>query len=238
MDGVNPRDDAVGAALREACAATLTGLAAASVVLVGEGDATRVHDDDSWGTLAGFGVDKRIGLVGGRLIVPGPESEDNPVLPASLTAGLLLLHGTGVHADVVRAVEIGPEGGGEAALAGAIDACTDEDRTVVLIAVGEGSARSTRSSPGPFAAEAAAADARILVAIERADPAALAVEAAAADSLQISGADVWSAVCSILGDEEVHAASPAVHERPFGVEYFVGRWSVDAPTDNSHEGDK
>lgn len=235
VEGVNRRPDERVRRLRDAIAATLQADDAAPIVLVGEGHTTRVHTRASWGSLAGFGADLAIGLSGGKLVAAARPNPGDRILPASLTAGLLLLQGEGPGRRRVIAVEIDPEADpdGGAAVAEAVGLCGDRP---VVIAVGEGSARSTRSSPGPYAPEAAEADQRILAAIEEGDPEGLIAAADAAGDLQISGAAAWKAVCSILKETTVRPVLPAWHDRPFGVEYFVAAWSVAGQADPHHKG--
>lgn len=246
VDGVNPRADADITRLRRACRATLDipGDDRRHVVLVGEGDETAVHEANSWGTLAGFGVDVRIGLRAGVLTEDSAPAAGARILPPALTTGLLMAAAAGARPARVTAVEIDPDDNDWHVLADVI-----ESPGSVVIAVGEGSARSTHSSPGPYTAAGAAADAKILNAIDTADAAVLAAATSAALSspkelapgssptspagdLQMSGLAVWAAVCSILKGTSVESDLPVVHACPFGVEYFVGRWSVGASRPN------
>lgn len=229
VDGVNPRADASMLRLRSACRATVGGadLGGRHLILIGEGDADVNHDENSWGTLAGFGVDVRVGLRSGVITEPdGAPDPEARILPPTLTTGLLVASGTGVRPARVTAVELAPGEDGARRLADVLDS-TD----AVVIAIGEGSARATHASPGPYTPDAAAIDARIIQAISDGDTAALAdvtASARRAGDLQMSGLAAWAAVCSILEDTPTEADLPIVHVRPFGVEYFVGRWLVGA----------
>lgn len=227
VDGVNPRADADLARLRRACTSSVGDPSTRHLILIGEGDTGVDHEDNSWGTLAGFGIDIRVGLRGGAIETPdaGPAPEAR-ILPPALTTGLLVAQAAGVRPERTTAVELGKDDDGAERLSDLI-----ESPETTVIAIGDGSARSTQASPGPYAPEAAAIDARIIEAIANADIAELSevtTSAHRAGDLQMSGLKTWAAVCSILEGTHPVAESPVVHARPFGVEYFVGRWSVGA----------
>lgn len=221
VEGANPQPNAEMTRMRQACRSAIGRPDA--IVMVAEGGKTRMHRGSSWGTLAGFGIDRTVGLRSGAVAAPAERRSTDLQLPPSLVATLLFLAESGAP-PAVAAVEIDPDDASDAEdlVHGAIGS-----PETVVIAVGEGSARSTPSSPGRYTAEAARADERVLSAVRHGDPGELdAIEVS--EDLQMSGVPAWHGVCSMLKGVKVDPAAEITHAAPFGVEYFVCRWTVDA----------
>jgi hypothetical protein len=101
------------------------------------------------------------------------------------------------------------------------------DGAQVVIAVGDGSACRTERAPGYLDDRAGAFDARIADLLARGDAAGLGgIDTALAADLMCAGLPVWRWVSATVGDAEVGAAELVTHVAPYGVGYFVARWSI------------
>jgi len=188
--------------LRTACDSAVGALlaAGASCVTVLAGAAEPAEwDAGAGGSLRPHGVDVR---AGGR----------DTTLPSALTVGAWLLDRSGwtgprryvAVRDEVRAGDV---------------------REAWLV-VGDGSARRTASSPGPFDPRAVAFDAAVARAMAGGDAAALAaLDGELAEQLWCGGARVWRAVGAAL-DGTILDAALVADEAPYGVGYLVATWVV------------
>jgi hypothetical protein len=97
----------------------------------------------------------------------------------------------------------------------------------VVIAVGDGSACRTERAPGYLDDRAEAFDAGIADLLAHGDAVGLgAIDAALATDLMCAGLPVWRWVSAALGGDQVGSAELVTHVAPYGVGYFVARWSV------------
>jgi len=190
--------------LRAACAKAVGALLAAGpscVTVLAAAAEPEEWDAEAGGSLRPHGVDVRAG---------GPGT----TLPSALTVGAWLLDRSGwtgprrylaVHDEV-------PAG----------------DVREAWLVVGDGSARRTATSPGPFDPRAAGFDAAVAQALAGGDAAALAaLDRELAEQLWCGGARVWRAVGAALEGRGVEPELVA-DEAPYGVGYLVARWTVPA----------
>ena len=143
-----------------------------------------------------------------RLGLPDPPADDRPV---ALQVGRWLLSeaGWGGRA-VVRSVD------------GTRTAEADPGEVVVLV-LGDGSARRSPAAPGYLHPDAEAYDERVAGAIGAADAAALlALDPADDARLLVNGRAAWQAVARAEGPPWV--GELAWSGAPYGVGYFVGAW--------------
>lgn len=203
--------------LRAACDGAVASLLAAGpelVVIVGDAPAVGPYPADAWGSLAGYGVDVRVGDG------PGP-----PSLPLSLTLGRWLLDrrsaaapsalGFGVSADAEpdRCAQLG------AALAGRAP-------RVGLLVMGDGSARRSLKGPGYLDERAEPFDASVARALGSADAAALlALDPGLAGDLLAAGRAPWQVLAGAAGDAPWRGDVTYEHA-PYGVAYFVATWTA------------
>lgn len=100
------------------------------------------------------------------------------------------------------------------------------DREVAVIVVADGSACRTEKAPGYLDERAADFDAGIASRLATGDVAGLAdVDGELASELLCSGWSAWRWLAAALGDLEVSTAELVTHVAPYGVAYFVARWS-------------
>ncbi|GAA1072744.1 hypothetical protein [Nocardiopsis composta] len=199
-------------AVRAQCAAALSAVAAAGadrVVMVGSGVREHTHGPDAGGDLAPFGT---------ALPVGPPPAE----LPPALTVGRWLAERAGLRPDRYlevpadapprRCAELGAE------LAAAVP-------RLALVAMGDGSARRPPASPGRPDERAPAFDAEIAAALGGADTDALAgIDPGRADELMAAGRPAWQVLAGAAAGAGLSGELLA-HEAPYGVGYFVARWS-------------
>jgi hypothetical protein len=202
--------------LREACLSAIGSLAEArpdTLIVVGGADTTASYEPDAGGSLAPWGADVRVGSGG-------------PVLPLSLTIGRLLLDMAGS----------GPPSRYEAVSSAApAEACsrlgTDlsgRGRRVALLVMGDGSARLTVASPGYFGQGALSYNEALARALGGADVATLAaLDPGEAGELWVAGRAAFQVLAGAAGAGGDRFRSDLLYDAaPYGVGYFVARWSL------------
>ncbi|WP_017627492.1 class III extradiol dioxygenase subunit B-like domain-containing protein [Nocardiopsis chromatogenes] len=200
--------------LRRECGAVVGALntcGADRLVVVGPGERTLRHGPDSGGDLAPYGV-------------PFPVGPQPPVLPLSLTIGRRLAECEGAAPDAY--VEVASDAAPEECLALGAELAV-EASAVALLVMGDGSARRPPSSPGRPDERAPAFDEEVASALARADADALArIDPALARELMAAGRPAWQVLAGAAGGEAVKGELLA-HQAPYGVGYFVARWTRD-----------
>lgn len=167
------------------------------------------------------GVPTQVVLVPGVLaLLPQYASLDDPV--ADLRAACLAAVGSlGPRVRVVAP----PGGSGERVarhLLGRVGATSDEHSDAVLV-VGNGSAKLTERAPGHLDPRAEPFDAEVRRALLAPDPAALAaIDAGLAAELWADAAGLRALGGLVTPD---HAAEATYDAAPYGVQYWVVRWS-------------
>ncbi|WGW13137.1 hypothetical protein LWF01_05015 [Saxibacter everestensis] len=283
IDGVNADDDAALAELRSACSAAFaaarkaTGADAQILVLAerpddagpagepastgpaGEPASTGPAGEPastgvSYGTLAGFGVERTVLLRNGRLEPDSvPPDDAVPLGPNATVALLLLAEISAADAGPIRVVELDRPGfdPGHIDSSGQFETTApvawlleiSASRPTIVLVCGDGSARSTRMSPGPYHPDADGFDQQIFGALSESDPEAL-IRATTTDSteLQVSGVAAWrtaAALAHLLPESAATDGSGAENgfrtavrftNRPFGVRYFVATWTLTKPS--------
>ncbi len=193
-------------ALRSACLAAVDELLAhdpESVVLLGGAAAGARFPSDAVGTLAGFGVDVRVGAGDGP-----------PVLPLSLTVGAWLLDETGYVGPRMYA-SVPASGAGAPAPTG----------RVVWLVLGDGSACRTSRAPGAYDSRAAGFDAEVARALAAGHAGRLAaLDPTLAGELRVAGVGPWRAVGEAWGPDPARTQL-RFDDAPYGVGYFVASWS-------------
>jgi hypothetical protein len=199
------------AELRDACTVAVRRLRGAQpdvVVCVGAGEQTTRWGAEAGGTLRDYGVDVRFG---------GPAAD----LPLALVIGAYLFEEAGgAGCDIYQAVadsaspqacrELGAE---LAALA----------PRVAMLAMGDGSARRTRQSPGPYAPGAEGFDDEVKRALTAPDPEALlAIDPGLARELWAAGRAAWQVLAgAMLGSPAAWITELGQDAAPLGVGYLV-----------------
>lgn len=199
-------------ACRTACARVIAGLLAAEpdlLAIAGAGPATRIHDAAAAGTLAGYGVEVRV----------GPRSR-RPTLPLSLTIGRwlvadragtvpLLLQEVAAHAPAAACAALGDDLGRLAP-------------RVALLAMGDGSAYPSQTPVGDDG-RGGRYDDRIAAALEAGDAdALLALDPADDGPLWVAGRPAWQLLGGALrADGRDWRAEVCWRGAPYGVGYLV-----------------
>ncbi|MDA2802903.1 class III extradiol dioxygenase subunit B-like domain-containing protein [Nocardiopsis suaedae] len=200
--------------LRRECDAVVGALKASGadrLVVVGPGERTRRHGADSGGDLAPYGV-------------PFPIGPQPPVLPLSLAIGRWLAEREGTVPDAYVEVASDAEPGECLALGAEL---AGEASAVALLVMGDGSARRPPSSPGRPDDRAPAFDEEAASALARADTDALArIDPALARELMAAGRPAWQVLAGAAGGDTVKGELLS-HQAPYGVGYFVARWTPD-----------
>jgi hypothetical protein len=204
--------------LRAACDDAVAALLEADpqvVVLVGGGPRTETVDGAAAGSLARFG---------GPRTTDGEAAADRASdLPLSLTIGGWLLERVGYRGPC-RRVSLADDLAPQQCAAVGRQVTSGPDRCA-LLALGDGAARHGERAPGFVDDRSAAFDARVAQALADADPEALlAIDPRMATELMAAGRAPWQALAG--------AATGATwdgrllrHEAPYGVGYFVARWT-------------
>jgi hypothetical protein len=205
------------AALRAACRAAITRIAALSdrLVLVGAGERTVSHAPAAVGTFAGFGVDLRARL--------DPAVEGPLELPLALTVGADLVEDAIGDALPRGAMSIGSGADGPAEGARLLGELTAHGR-VGLVVMGDGTACRSTGAPGYVDERAVPFDDAIAAALRDGDAYALEdLDQTVADDLLVAGASAWRAVGRVLRNARFDAELLS-YDAPFGVAYFVATW--------------
>lgn len=202
-----------GAELRDACHAAVSRMVAAHpdrVVVVGPAD-----DPGPWDGLA---LDRR--RFGTTLPRPGTARS----LPLSLGIGRMLLDDCG-WADGTELVGVGWDAPGRE-LQGVVDRMTAAPGPTGLLLLGDGSARRGEKAPGFLDPRAFGYDDLVAEALASADAAALRdLDVDLGRELMVGGRSVFRLLGLLAGDRPV-TATLDFRDDPFGVSYFVARWTV------------
>jgi hypothetical protein len=195
-------DEVMRAASLTAVAGAITGRCE-EVVVVATSAGSGEHPRDATWDFGGFGVPRH------------DIDPDRPRLPASLGIGAWLLDMAGWS---------GPRR--YVGVAQTRDLAIDPGRAAVLLAVGDGSACRTERAPGYLDDRAASFDTTIATALADGDLAALAgLDDALATDLLCRSLPVWRSVADAVA-ETVISSTLDLHVAPYGVAYFVARWSL------------
>jgi len=207
--------------LRARCRAAITGIAGAGrqLVLLGDGPQSGLHSPLARGTLAGFGVPGEIHL--GAPTCGGPLD-----LPPSLTVGAWLVRDALGPRSGARAFSVGPDFTASRAAAELLSLVETTD--VGLLVMGDGSARRSTTAPGYLDDRAADFDAAVAKALASGDAAALETsDAGLGAQLLAEGVRAWHAAAAVLPAGRFDAEL-LYDEAPYGVGYFVARWTARA----------
>jgi hypothetical protein len=151
--------------------------------------------------------------------VPRAPADPRAVLPWSLGIGAWLLDEAGWDGPR-RYLGVTSSGRATAAMTG------PEDSTTVLVAVADGSACRTERAPGYLDERAEPFDEAVAGMLARGDAAGLGgLDDRLAGDLLCAGLPVWRWVAAAVGDAEVTTAELTMQAAPYGVGYFVARWS-------------
>jgi hypothetical protein len=211
--------------LRAACAAAIQRIGALSfdqIGLVATGPCAAIFASPVRASLRRFGIDREVGY--------GSDAPIATDLPLGLLVGSWLLESLTVTVPVT---------GYSIASAGLADRSTsDSDRDpvidtligaarsarLVLVVLGDGSARRTERAPGFIDERAAAFDDGVLAALTSGDPVALAdLDADLGAELLAAGVPAWQAAAAAMQGGEFDAEVSYFGD-PFGVSYPVATW--------------
>jgi hypothetical protein len=211
--------------LRDACAAAVADLLAAApdvVAVVGGGEETATWDPEDRLDLSAYAAGYAPSPTGA--VAADGDGDGKPSLPLAVGIGALLLDDAGYAGPrILQAVD-------EAAPA---DACLRLGRDlaaasprVALLAVGDGSARRSRSAPGYLDERAIPFDDAVQRAMREGDLAALArLDPDLARDLMATGRAAWQVLAGACDGAFAGGARPAAEIRyaadPFGVAYLV-----------------
>jgi hypothetical protein len=204
--GSAARDEPMRAASLDAVARVLDPRPA-EVVVVAPTTSTGAWPVDATWDFAGFGVARA-------------PADPRSVLPWSLGIGAWLLDELGWDGPR-RYLGVGAEAEAIA------QACAPTDGATVVIAVGDGSACRTERAPGYLDDRAEAFDEAVADRLARGDAAGLrGLDDGLASDLLCAGLAVWRWVAAAVVDVQVTQAELSMHVAPYGVGYFVARWSL------------
>ncbi len=186
------------------------------VVVVGHSPSPVDADETAAGSLAGFGIDVQVGAA-------GPTG--GPSLPLALVIGAWLLD----QADWTgrrRYVGVPDTTTSDDAAALGAGLADGDDRIVVLV-MGDGSARRSTTAPGYLDSRAALFDATVASALATADPVALlALDATLAVDLLAAGRASWQVLGGIVRADGAATGRSWTGDlvadvAPYGVGYLV-----------------
>lgn len=207
--------------LRTSClgvVAELVGLDPDVVVVVGDSPTGIEADGTAVGSLAGFGIDVNVGATTGA-------SSDQPTLPLALAVGAWLLDQAGWDGRRRYVGVPSATTGTDSAALGARLA-GDAERIVVLV-MGDGSARRSTTAPGYLDPRAAPFDAAVASALATADGAALlSLDAELAVDLLVAGRASWQVLSGLISADVASTGRSWSGDliadiAPYGVGYLV-----------------
>ncbi len=199
-------------ALRAACRAAITRVAAAGapLVVVGSGSSRAVYPATARGSLAGFGVPLEVPLGCDDIAADEPGAGE---LPVALTIGAWLVRDA-----------LGPGTGATGISVGAGPDPVSIGSDAALVVMGDGSARRSTAAPGYFDERAESFDAGVAAALSGGDSSALAgLDPGLGSELLAAGVPAWRAAAGLLGSRR-YAAELLYDDAPYGVGYFVAAW--------------
>ncbi|MDG6104581.1 class III extradiol dioxygenase subunit B-like domain-containing protein [Dactylosporangium aurantiacum] len=196
--------------LRAACRAAVTHLHAADLLVVVGADATTIRREPPFGgTLAPWGIDRRIG-----------EATDDP-LPLSLLIGAWLLEDVNIGNVQFQSIAADASPAECMALGSALTAGGTD---VALLVLGDGSACRGEKSPGYDDPRAEAFDTAVAEALAKGDTAALRqLDPGLAAELLVAGRAPWQVLAG-AADRPFGTTELLRHEAPYGVAYLVASW--------------
>jgi hypothetical protein len=205
--------------LRAACRAAIieANTAGAQLVLLGSAPSSLLHSPLARGSLAGFGVP-------GELHLGAPTCGGALELSLSLTVGAWLVRDALGPRSGAIGVSVGPD---FAASRAVVELMTlAESRDVVLLVLGDGSARRSTGAPGYLDDRAAGFDADIADLLATGDADGLeVVDAELGAEMLSAGVPAWRAAGSLLAGARYEAAL-TYNAAPYGVGYFVASWHL------------
>lgn len=196
--------------LRAACRAAVAHLEAADVLVVVGADATTVRREPPFGgTLAPWGIDRRVGAATG-----------DP-LPLSLLIGAWLLEDVDIRNIRFQSVAADATPAECAELGSALAATGTR---AALLVMGDGSACRGEKSPGYDDPRAEPFDTAVAEALAKGDTAALRqLDPALAAQLHVAGRAPWQVLAG-AADRPFGTTELLHHEAPYGVAYLVASW--------------
>lgn len=209
---VDPIADLRGAA-RDAVAGLVETMPAL-VVVVGGAEVSGVHDPAGQPDVRSFGT-------------TAPRTRPADPLPLSLGVGRRLLDEAGWTGPTrFESVTWGAAPGELDRLAGELDDLASPGDSVVVLLLGDGSARRGEKAPGFLDPRAFPFDDAVAEALADGGAAALReLDVALADELMVGGRAVFQLLGSLAGATDGPASADLTYrDDPFGVSYFVARW--------------
>jgi hypothetical protein len=196
--------------LRAACRAAVAHLETADVIVVVGADAKTIRREPPFGgTLAPWGIDRRVG-----------EPATDP-LPLSLLIGAWLLedgHNRNIRYHSVAADATPADC---AALGRSL---ADVGTSAALLVLGDGSACRGEKSPGYDDPRAEGFDAAVAAALAKGDTAALRdLDPVLAAELLVAGRAPWQVLAGAV-DQPFGTTELLYNAAPYGVEYLVASW--------------
>jgi hypothetical protein len=173
------------------------------------------------GSLAGYGVAVEV-WIGTREALGAPDP--GSPLPLSLTVGAWLVQRSVGGRGTTVGISVGPDFASSDAAEELRRRARRED--LVLIVMGDGSARRSTAAPGYLDGRAATFDATVAAALRHGDAAALArLDAGLGAELLAAGVPAWRAAGALLvgADYDAHLDYDAA---PYGVGYLVAAWTA------------
>jgi aromatic ring-opening dioxygenase LigB subunit len=202
--------------LRSACQAAVSDLmtsGADELVIVGGDPDSGTYPGSAGASLHPYGLDLRVG---------GPDGQ----LPLALAIAAWLVGQIGPPVSR-RYVGVAPDASTQECLELG-RALIDNDARTALLVMGDGSARLTRSSPGPYDERAAGFDRLVAQALGSGDIGALAaLDSAHASELMAAGRAAWQVMAGTAGavaEPSRVEARLRLYVAPYGVGYFVASW--------------
>jgi hypothetical protein len=209
------------AEVRAACAEAIADVAGlgAQLVLLGCDSASASHSPLCRGSLSGFGVPVQVHL-------GAPTCGGQLDLPLSLTVGAWLVREVLGPRNGAVGFSIGPDFAGSRAAVELLGLADGHD--IVLLVMGDGSARRSTSAPGYLDDRAAGFDAGVVAALATGGAAALQdLDPVLGAELLSAGVPAWRAAGRLL-DGADYDARLLLDAAPYGVGYFVATWIVRA----------
>ena len=207
----------VAADLRAACWSAITSVTAADpdvVVVVGGAEDTRAWDPSLSPEVRRFGTTGATGAA------------DRPGLPLSLGVASRLLQECGWGGKVEQhAIAFDASAG---AVAGLATQLAGRPERIVLVVMGDGSARRGDKAPGYVDERAFPFDEATARALSRGDLAALmGMDAALAEELMVGCRAAFAVMATALHQEDATpTAMVTFQDDPWGVMYFVATWQL------------
>ncbi|MEV0127081.1 class III extradiol dioxygenase subunit B-like domain-containing protein [Dactylosporangium sp. NPDC050688] len=196
--------------LRAACRAAVAHLEAADVLVVVGADVTTIRREPPFGgTLAPWGVDRRVGA-----------ATSDP-LPLSLLIGAWLLEDVNIRNVQFQSIAADATPAECAALGSALVATGTRS---ALLVMGDGSACRGEKSPGYDDPRAEAFDTTVAEALAKGDTATLRqLDPALAAQLLVAGRAPWQVLAG-AAERPFGTTELLRHEAPYGVAYLVASW--------------